>query len=101
MNHRHLLSTALASALSLGMVHAAHAEDTMSHKDKEKCFGIVKAGQNSCANLSGTHSCAGESKTDNSPAEWKLVPKGSCAKMGGLSTEQAKEALAKAAAGGK
>lgn len=99
MNQRQMLSSALASLLALGAVQAASAAEEGAAKDKEKCFGIVKAGQNSCANLSGTHSCAGEAKEDNSPVEWKLVAKGTCAKLGGLSAEQAKVALAKA--GGK
>lgn len=94
MTSHPLLSSALASVLALGLVHQASAQDTMAKKDKEKCFGIAKAGENSCANLSGSHSCAGEAKTDNSPDEWKLVAKGTCAKMGGLSAEQAKAALA-------
>ena len=98
MNQRQLLSSALASVLALGLAQAAHAGDEMSaNKNKEKCFGIVKAGQNNYANLSGSHSCAGESKDDNSPAEWKLVAKGTCAQLGGLNAEQAKAALAKIA----
>ncbi len=99
MNQRQLLSSALASLLAVGAIQAAHAAEEGAGKDKEKCFGIVKAGQNSCANLSGTHSCAGEAKTDNSPVEWKLVAKGTCAKLGGLNLEQAKAALAQT--GGK
>ncbi|MBI5925191.1 MAG: DUF2282 domain-containing protein [Aquabacterium sp.] len=94
MNQRQLLSSALASVLALGAA-TAQAHDEPAPKDKEKCYGIVKAGQNHCANLSGTHSCAGEAKTDNAPSEWKLVAKGSCAKMGGMNAEQAKAALAK------
>lgn len=98
MNQRPLLHSALASVVALGLLQAAAAHAADSEKNKEKCFGIVKAGQNSCANLSGSHSCAGEATTDNDPAEWKLVPKGSCAKMGGLSTEQAKAKLGQGAA---
>lgn len=97
MNQRQLLSSALASVLALGAVQSAMAADEA--KDKEKCFGIVKAGQNNCANLSGSHSCAGEAKTDNSKVEWKLVAKGTCAKLGGLTLDQAKAELGKS--GGK
>lgn len=96
MNQRQLLSSALASVLALSAATAAQAHDEAAPKDKEKCYGIVKAGQNHCANLSGTHSCAGEAKADNAPAEWKLVAKGTCAKMGGMNADQAKAALAKA-----
>ena len=57
---------------------------------KEKCYGIAAAGQNDCGNLAGTHSCAGQSKVDNDPGEWKLVAKGSCESMGGMLKADAK-----------
>lgn len=77
MNHHLVLSSALATALALGAAMPAAAND------KEKCYGIAKAGKNDCANASGTHSCAGQAKTDNAPDEWKYVAKGTCAKEGG------------------
>ena len=60
MNQRLILSSALASVLAMGVLSTAHAQSAA----KEKCYGIAKAGQNDCANLSGTHSCAGQSKAD-------------------------------------
>lgn len=81
------VSAALAAALSMGMSTAAIAGD------KEKCYGVAKAGQNDCANLAGTHSCAGQAKTDNDIGEWKLVKKGTCADLGGLSKKEAKAKL--------
>lgn len=92
MNSRLIVSSALASALALGLAGQAAAQD-MGAKDKgakEKCYGIAKAGQNDCANLAGSHSCAGMSKVDNDPGEWKYVAKGTCADMKGMSAEQAK-----------
>lgn len=92
MNHRLVVSSALASVLSLGLagiaVAASHA--AAADKGKDKCFGIAKAGQNDCANLSGTHSCAGQNKVDNDPGEWKYVAKGTCKDMKGLSVDEAK-----------
>ena len=88
MSHRLVVSSALASALALGLVGQVAAQD----KGKEKCFGIAKAGQNDCANLSGTHSCAGQSKQDMSPADWKYVAKGTCKDMKGLTEAEAKAA---------
>jgi uncharacterized membrane protein len=61
-------------------------------QDKEKCYGIAKAGQNDCANLAGTHSCAGQSKVSDDKGEWKYVAKGTCVSMKGMSAEQAKKA---------
>ena len=77
MNQRLIVSSALASALALGLVGTAAAQD----KGKEKCYGIAKAGQNDCGTAS--HTCAGKAKRDNAPDEWKYVPKGTCGKLGG------------------
>jgi uncharacterized membrane protein len=99
MNTRLIASAALASVLSMGLIAGAQAaadEKTPAAKEgKEKCFGIAKAGENNCSNLSGTHSCAGQSKTDMSAEEWKYVAKGTCAKMGGKSADEAKAAMKK------
>jgi uncharacterized membrane protein len=78
MNKRIIASSTLASvlALALGQAQAADAA-------KEKCFGISKAGQNDCASPTGMHSCAGQSKADKAPDDWKYVAKGTCEKMGG------------------
>ncbi len=86
MNQRHIVSSALASVLALGLVGVASAQD----KGKEKCYGIAKAGQNDCANLSGSHSCAGQSKVDMAADEWKYVAKGTCKDMKGMTAEEAK-----------
>jgi uncharacterized membrane protein len=86
MNHRLIVSSALASVMALGLAGQVAAQD----KDKEKCFGIAKAGQNDCANLSGTHTCAGQSKVDNDPGEWKYVAKGTCKDMKGMTADEAK-----------
>jgi uncharacterized membrane protein len=99
MQTKHVLQAALTSALALGLLPGpASAHDMSEHaaakRGKEKCYGVAKAGENSCANLSGTHDCAGEATEDKSPAEFKVVPKGTCAKLGGLTAEQAKAALA-------
>ena len=90
MNPQLIASSALASVLALGLAGNAAAADPAG---KEKCYGIAKAGQNDCANLSGTHSCAGQSKADMSPEEWKYVAKGSCQKLGGKTVDQAKAAM--------
>ena len=58
--------------------------------EKEKCFGIAKAGQNDCASVTGAHSCAGQSKVDMDKTEWKYVAKGTCKSMNGLTQEEAK-----------
>ena len=92
MQHKHILASGLAAALALGLVAQAQADDKTP---KEKCFGIAKAGQNDCSNLSGSHSCAGQSKADSAADDWKYVNKGSCKAAGGLSTEEAKAKMKK------
>ena len=56
MNQSFVVRSALASVIALGLVGQVAAQE---EKSKEKCYGIAKAGQNDCANISGTHSCAG------------------------------------------
>jgi uncharacterized membrane protein len=70
------IAAAIGSVLALGAGPAAAGDAS-----KEKCYGVAKAGQNDCA--ANGHSCAGQSKVDNDPTEWKYVPKGECEKMGG------------------
>jgi uncharacterized membrane protein len=95
MNTRLIASSALASVLAMGLMSAATAHAAGEEKGKEKCFGVAKAGANDCANLSGSHSCAGQSKNAMAVDEWNYVAKGSCAKMGGKSMDEAKAAMKK------
>jgi uncharacterized membrane protein len=85
MNQRAMIAAAAASLMSLALVSAPVAA-----QEKEKCFGIAKAGQNDCANLSGTHSCAGQSKVSDNKDEWKYVAKGTCKDMKGMTMDEAK-----------
>lgn len=84
MNKKIIATTALAFALAAAIAPVSYAGG------KEKCYGVSNAGQNDCGNLAGTHSCAGQAKVDSDPGEWKLVPKGSCLELGGLSKKAAK-----------
>lgn len=86
MNQRALVAAAAASLLSTLLISAPAA----AQEGKEKCYGIAKAGQNDCANLSGSHSCAGQAKADNDVGEWKYVAKGTCESMKGMSADAAK-----------
>ena len=79
IDRRKLLQAALASLVALGTAHGHEA--AAEGGDKEKCYGIAKAGQNDCG--TARHTCAGQAKKDNSPEEWKYVAKGTCDKLGG------------------
>ena len=72
---------AIAGLIALGLCASAAAGPVKQAEGTEKCFGIAKAGQNDCG--TAKHACAATSKTDNDPAEWKYVTKGTCEKMGG------------------
>ena len=93
MNTRLVASSAFASVLAMGLLSGAQAADPS--KEKEKCFGIAKAGSNDCANLSGSHSCAGQNKTAMAPDEWNYVAKGTCVRIGGKSEDEAKALITK------
>lgn len=86
MDKQLLLRSAFASVLA---VTAVSASTSAIAAEKEKCYGVAKAGTNDCANASGTHSCAGQAKTDMDSNEWKYVASGSCEKMGGGKTVEA------------
>ncbi len=94
MNTRLIASSALASVLAMGVLSVAQAQDDKG-KEKEKCYGIAKPGTNDCANLSGSHSCAGQSKVAMAMDEWNYVAKGTCEKMGGKSEAEARALVAK------
>ena len=90
MTQRAMIAAAAAAVMSLSMVAVPAAA-----QEKEKCYGIAKAGQNDCASVTGTHSCAGQSKVDMDKSEWKYVAKGTCKGMKGLSQDEAKAAAKK------
>ncbi|MFC0250744.1 BufA1 family periplasmic bufferin-type metallophore [Massilia consociata] len=83
MSHRHaLIAAALASVCATQAAQAAGQDQMGTPKaDQETCYGVAKAGQNDCG--TATHGCAGAARTDNDPAEWKFVAKGTCTKLGG------------------
>lgn len=77
---------AFATALTVSAVGQADAQE------REKCYGIAKAGQNDCKAGPGT-SCAGTSTIDYQANAWKLVPKGQCTKTAAAATGDAKGSL--------
>ena len=89
LNKREVLLAAALAAL------VAEPSAAVAAGDKEKCYGIAKAGQNDCASLNGSHSCAGQGKTDKNADEWKYVAKGTCKQAGGMTAEEAKKKTTK------
>lgn len=70
-----LIASAFATALALGALTSAQAAE------KEKCYGVAKAGKNDCK--AGSHSCAGNASKDRDPESFVVVPKGLCDKLAG------------------
>lgn len=71
-----LASAVTAAATAVGVASAIPA----AAAEKEKCYGIAKAGQNDCAAGAGT-TCAGTSTVDYQGNAWKYVDKGTCTSM--------------------
>jgi uncharacterized membrane protein len=82
MNRDLLIRSALAGVLAAGVTlgSTALAQDK---KDQEKCWSVAKAGKNDCGSNKTSHSCAGQSKVDYDPNDFKVVKAGTCEKMGG------------------
>ena len=83
MDQKSLVGMAVAGLLALGAAGTAQAQD----KGQEKCWGISKAGQNDCGSNKTAHSCAGQSKVNYDPNDFKVVKAGTCAQMGGSLTQ--------------
>jgi uncharacterized membrane protein len=84
VDQKALVAAAIAGLFALGTQGSAFAQDKMK---QDKCWGVSKAGQNDCANSKAGHSCAGQSKKDNDPYDFKMVKTGTCVQMGGSLTE--------------
>jgi uncharacterized membrane protein len=71
------VATAAVVAGALGAALALTASPEPAHAAKLKCYGIAKAGENSCNAGPGT-TCAGTSKVDGQGNAWKYVEANSC-----------------------
>ena len=79
-------ATLVASAIALAIAGTGSVAIADDH-EKEKCYGVAKAGENDCGNHAQTHSCAGQSTVDGDPGEWIALPAGLCEKLAGGSLE--------------
>ncbi|WP_432467775.1 BufA1 family periplasmic bufferin-type metallophore [Agarivorans sp. Z349TD_8] len=75
------VATAISGLIALGTLGASPAFAA----DKEKCYGVAKAGQNDCATKNS--SCAGTAKSDSQKDAFVVLPKGLCGKLAGGSTQ--------------
>ena len=80
MNKQLLAAAVLATITSANI---ALATDNGDKKEREKCYGIAKAGKNDCAAKDKSNACAGQSKKDADAHIWVYVPVGLCEKLAG------------------
>ena len=76
------------SAIALSIDRNTHLTERTAapfRLDRERCFGIVRAGKNDCG--TAKHACAGRAPRDASSDEWLLLPAGTCAKIVGGTVE--------------
>ena len=84
---KNALNTMIAGAFVMTMAGAASLTPSEAQAaEKEKCYGVVKAGKNGCASADGKHSCEAQATIDGSGQEWVSLPKGVCDKIVGGST---------------
>ncbi len=78
MKKNHIAAAAAISGIiALGATVATPAMAA----EKEKCYGVAKAGHNDCATKNS--SCAGTAKKDAQGDAFVALPKGLCEKLAG------------------
>ena len=70
-----------ASIASIAVLTTGLMSAPVMASEKEKCYGIAKAGKNDCATK--TSSCVGTSKTDFQKDAFIAIPKGLCERLAG------------------
>src|SRR6478735_7396264 len=84
MNTRDAINAGVLLAVAAAMIGAVSMSvrhNGQGSIERERCYGITKAGQNDCANA--VHSCAKQANVDHDQREWIAVPKGSCQRLAG------------------
>ena len=90
MNKRDAINAGVLLAVAgamIGAVAASLRHGTQASVERERCYGVVRAGANDCANA--VHSCAKQAPADRDRREWIAVPKGTCLRLTGGSPEEA------------
>ena len=78
------IAASIVAAINLAGCGSIGNDDIIvENEPREKCYGIALAGQNDCANGSGSVNCAGTSRKDYQSNAWKAVDAGQCLALGG------------------
>jgi uncharacterized membrane protein len=84
MDNKIANSLVIAGAIGAALLALQQNTELFSAKQviaRERCYGVARAGNNDCGN--GKHSCAKRAMFDRQSDEWKMVPAGTCVKLGG------------------
>lgn len=81
------IKLAAAAAISIAALSVSGVANAEAGADKEKCYGVAKAGANDCGGKLAGHSCAGQSDMDGDTTDFIVVPKGLCERLAGSSLE--------------
>jgi uncharacterized membrane protein len=75
------VTAAITGLMALGASALTATPAAAAETEMEKCYGVVKAGQNDCATKA--NSCAGTVKEDAKKDAFIVVPKGLCDRLAG------------------
>lgn len=89
MNKRDAVNAGMMLAIAgamIGAVAASMRHGAQANVERERCYGVTRAGANDCANA--VHSCAKQSSVENDKREWIAMPKGTCLRLAGGSLDE-------------
>jgi len=91
MDKTRVLNTVVIIGALSAILAALHAttNNNITMQERERCYGVVRAGHNDCAN--SKHSCVNKATANGSSAEWIMMPKGICKKIVGGSLSEVKK----------
>jgi len=89
LNNTVVVSAAIATVLVAlqQTTHALPGSDQSFTLDRERCYGVVRAGKNDCG--TAMHACAGRAARDAQADEWLMLPGGTCDRIVGGSLRPA------------
>jgi len=87
MSHRLPNTLVITTALTFSVLalqqftHALPGSPRTFTSDRERCYGVVRAGKNDCG--TAKHACAGQAARERHPEEWLMLPAGTCLRIAG------------------
>lgn len=91
MAHTAANTAVIGAAIALSLLavqqytHLLPGSDKTFTLERERCYGIVRAGRNDCG--TSAHACAGQAQRDRAADEWLMLPGGTCERIAGGALE--------------